>query len=36
MTTYTLATQQEFVGLASAWLPERFVEIWNSLAGVVR
>jgi hypothetical protein len=31
----TFTTQQEFAGLATAWPPERLVEIWNSLAGVV-
>ncbi len=31
----TFATQQELAELAAAWPGERFVAIWNSLAGVV-
>ena len=31
----TFATQQELAELAAAWPAERFVAIWNSLAGVV-
>lgn len=31
----TFATQQELAELATAWPAERFVAIWNSLAGVV-
>src|SRR5580704_16156081 len=32
----SFATQQELAELAAAWPAERFVAIWNSLAGVVR
>jgi len=31
----TFASQKELAELAAAWPPERLVEIWNSLAGVV-